>query len=225
MVHWFRVSKINNLSLALKNEALTLYKLISMLGLKLPTDPRWVNIVERNVEEILTDHAYCEQKAASNAISMIIQYPQYPDLVEAMVLISQEEMEHFGMVHQKMMERGMTLGFERKDPYVNDLADFLRKHKSGGPKASHFVNQMLFAAMIEARSCERFKILSEEIDDADLRDFYRSLMESEARHYTTFLGFARKYGQGIDVDARWQEFLEFEAILMIKYGKTETMHG
>ncbi len=196
-----------------------------MLGLKLPTDPRWVNIVERNVEEILTDHAYCEQKAASNAISMIIQYPQYPDLVEAMVLISQEEMEHFGMVHQKMMERGMTLGFERKDPYVNDLADFLRKHKSGGPKASHFVNQMLFAAMIEARSCERFKILSEEIDDADLRDFYRSLMESEARHYTTFLGFARKYGQGIDVDARWQEFLEFEATLMIKYGKTETMHG
>jgi tRNA-(ms[2]io[6]A)-hydroxylase len=156
---------------------------------------------------------------------MIIQYPQYPDLVEAMVLISQEEMEHFGMVHQKMMERGMTLGFERKDPYVNDLADFLRKHKSGGPKASHFVNQMLFAAMIEARSCERFKILSEEIDDADLRDFYRSLMESEARHYTTFLGFARKYGQGIDVDARWQEFLEFEATLMIKYGKTETMHG
>ncbi len=196
-----------------------------MLGLKLPTDPRWVNIVERNVEEILTDHAYCEQKAASNAISMIIQYPQYPDLVEAMVLISQEEMEHFGMVHQKMMERGMTLGFERKDPYVNDLADFLRKHKSGGPKASHFVNQMLFAAMIEARSCERFKILSEEIDDVDLRDFYRSLMESEARHYTTFLGFARKYGQGIDVDARWQEFLEFEATLMIKYGKTETMHG
>ena len=196
-----------------------------MLGLKLATDPRWVNIVERNVEEILTDHAYCEQKAASNAISMIIQYPQFPDLVEAMVAISQEEMEHFGLVHQKMMERGMTLGFERKDPYVNDLADFLRKHKSGGPKASHFVNQMLFAAMIEARSCERFKILSEEIDDADLRDFYRSLMESEARHYTTFLSFARKYGENIDVDSRWQEFLEFEAGLMLKYGKSETMHG
>ena len=196
-----------------------------MLGLKLPTDPRWVNIVERNIEEILTDHAYCEQKAASNAISMIIQYPHFPDLVEAMVAISQEEMEHFGMVHQKMMERGMKLGFERKDPYVNDLAEYLRKNKSGGPKASHFVNQMLFAAMIEARSCERFKLLSEEIDDVDLREFYRSLMESEARHYTTFLGFARKYGEGIDVDARWQEFLDFEANLMEKYGKTETMHG
>ncbi len=195
-----------------------------MLGLKMATDPRWVNIVEKNIAEILTDHAYCEQKAASNAISMIIQYPQYPDLVQAMVEISQEEMEHFGMVHDKMLERGFELGFERKDPYVNDLAKFL-KTTADGSKKVHFVNQMLFAAMIEARSCERFKILSEEINDSDLRNFYRSLMESEARHYTTFLGFARKYGGGVDVDARWKEFLEFEAALMEKYGKTETMHG
>jgi tRNA-(ms[2]io[6]A)-hydroxylase len=196
-----------------------------MLGLKLTTDPRWVNIVEKNIQEILVDHAYCEQKAASNAISMIIQYPQFTDLVEAMIAISQEEMEHFRMVHQKLLERGLSLGFERKDPYVNDLAMYLRRHKSGGPKQSHFVNQMLFAAMIEARSCERFKILSEEIQDEDLRLFYRDLMESEARHYTTFIGFARKYGEGIDVDQRWQDFLEFEAALMEKYGKTETMHG
>lgn len=195
-----------------------------MLGLKMATDPRWVNIVEKNIAEILIDHAYCEQKAASNAISMIIQYPEYPDLVQAMVEISQEEMEHFGMVHDKMLERGIELGFERKDPYVNDLAKFL-KTTADGSKKVHFVNQMLFAAMIEARSCERFKILSEEINDADLRNFYRSLMESEARHYTTFLGFARKYGEGVDVDRRWKEFLEFEASLMDKYGKTETMHG
>lgn len=195
-----------------------------MLGLKMATDPRWVNIVERNIEEILTDHAYCEQKAASNAISMIIQYPEYPDLVQAMVEICQEEMEHFGLVHAKMMERGYHLGFERKDPYVNDLAKFL-KTTADGSKRVHFVNQMLFAAMIEARSCERFKILSEEINDEDLRNFYRGLMESEARHYTTFLGFARKYGVGVDIDARWKEFLEFEAALMGKYGKTETMHG
>lgn len=195
-----------------------------MLGLKMATDPRWVNIVERNIQEILTDHAYCEQKAASNAISMIIQYPQYPDLVKAMVEISQEEMEHFGMVHEKILERGYELGFERKDPYVHDLMKFL-KEKADGSKTGHFVNQMLFAAMIEARSCERFKILSEEIEDEDLRKFYRGLMESEARHYTTFLGFARKYGIGIDVDARWQDFLDFEATLMEKYGKEETMHG
>jgi tRNA-(ms[2]io[6]A)-hydroxylase len=196
-----------------------------MLGLKLPTDPRWVNIAERNIEEILIDHAFCEQKAASNAISMIVQYPHLTDLVQAMTAISQEEMEHFDMVHQKLLERGLKLGFERKDPYVNDLADYLKKNKSGGSRAEHFVNQMLFAAMIEARSCERFKLLSEEINDADLREFYRSLMESEARHYTTFIQFARKYGTGVDVDSRWNDFLEFEASLMDKYGKSESIHG
>jgi tRNA 2-(methylsulfanyl)-N6-isopentenyladenosine37 hydroxylase len=107
-----------------------------MLGLKMATDPRWVNIVERNIEEILTDHAYCEQKAASNAISMIIQYPEYPDLVQAMVEICQEEMEHFGLVHAKMIERGYHLGFERKDPYVNDLAKFLKTTADGSKKSS-----------------------------------------------------------------------------------------
>ena len=137
-----------------------------MLGLKLPTDPRWVNIVEKNVQEILTDHAYCEQKAASNAISVIVRYPEYPDLVKAMTEIAQEEMEHFGLVHDKMLERGIDLGFERKDPYVNDLASYLKKRNSGGSRANQFVNRMMFAAMIEARSCERFRILSEEIDDA-----------------------------------------------------------
>ena len=196
-----------------------------MLGLKLPTDPRWVNIVEKNIEEILTDHAYCEQKAASNAISVIVKFSEYEDLVKAMTEISIEEMEHFGMVHDKMKERGMKLGFERKDPYVNDLVAYLKERNYGGSRANQFVNRMMFAAMIEARSCERFRILSEEINDADLREFYRGLMESEARHYTTFLNFARKYGEGIDVEARWQEFLDFEATLMEKYGKKETMHG
>lgn len=196
-----------------------------MLGLKLPTDPRWVNIVEKNIEEILTDHAYCEQKAASNAISVIVKYAEYPDLVKAMTDIAQEEMEHFGMVHDKILDRGMKLGFERKDPYVNDLAAYLKERNAGGSRENQFVNRMMFAAMIEARSCERFRILSEEINDEDLREFYRSLMESEGRHYTTFLNFARKYGKNIDVEKRWQEFLDFEATLMDKYGKNETMHG
>ena len=196
-----------------------------MLGLKLPTDPRWVNVVEKNIEEILTDHAYCEQKAASNAISVIVKFSHYPDLVTAMTEIAREEMEHFGMVHDKILERGLKLGFERKDPYVNDLAAYLKERNSGGSLDNQFVNRMMFAAMIEARSCERFRILSEEINDEDLREFYRGLMESEARHYTTFLGFARKYGKGIDVEEIWQEFLDFEASLMEKYGKQETMHG
>lgn len=193
-----------------------------MLGLKMPTDPRWVNIVEKNIEEILTDHAYCEQKAASNAISCIVKYPEYPDLVDEMVRISREEMEHFGMVHDELRKRGLKLGRERKDPYVHDLAGYIMK---GGTRQEQFVDRMLFAAMIEARSCERFRLLSEQVADEGLRSFYRELMESEAEHYTTFIGFARKYGEGIDVDKRWKEFLDFEATLMDKYGKTETMHG
>ena len=193
-----------------------------MLGLKLPTDPRWVNIVEKNIEEILTDHAYCEQKAASNAISTIVRYPEYDDVVEEMVRISREEMEHFGMVHNELRKRGLSLGRERKDPYVHDLAAFI---KQGGNKEQQFVDKMLFAAMIEARSCERFRLLSESISDEGLRDFYYELMASEAEHYATFIGFARKYGIGVDVEKRWQEFLDFEATLMEKYGKKETMHG
>ena len=189
------------------------------------TDPRWVNIVEKNLEEILIDHAFCEQKAASNSISIIIQYPQYSDLVESMVEICKEEMEHFKMVHDKIKERGFKLGFERKDPYVKDLSNYLKKNKSNSSREGYFVNQMLFAAMIEARSCERFKILSEELQEKDLRDFYRMLMESEARHYVTFLNFAKKYGGKIDVNARWEEFLKFEADLMKEYGKSETIHG
>jgi tRNA-(ms[2]io[6]A)-hydroxylase len=196
-----------------------------MLGLKMATDPRWVNVVTKNLQEILTDHAFCEQKAASNAISVIVQYPMYPDLVKAMTEICQEEMTHFHMVHELILAKGLTLGFERKDPYVNDLSEYLRRNKTNSSPQGQFVNKMLFAAMVEARSCERFKILSEELPEEDLRLFYRSLMESEARHYTTFLGFARKYGKGVDVDQCWNDFLEFEAELMEKYGKSETIHG
>lgn len=194
-----------------------------MLGLKLPTDPRWVNVVEKNIQEILTDHAYCEQKAASNAISCIVRFPEYEDLVVECTRICQEEMMHFGQVHEELMKRGWKLGRERKDEYVQDLSKFI--HRSGAGRTETFVDAMLFAAMIEARSCERFRLLSEEISDLELRGFYRSLMESEAEHYATFLKFARKYGEGIDVEKRWKEFLEFEAGLMRKYGKTETIHG
>jgi tRNA-(ms[2]io[6]A)-hydroxylase len=196
-----------------------------MLGLKLATDTRWVNVAARNLDEILSDHAFCEQKAASNAISIIVQYPNYSDLVKSMTEICKEEMEHFQLVHEKILARGLTLGFERKDPYVNDLSTYLRRSVSNSNIEGQFVNKMLFAAMIEARSCERFKILSEQLDDIDLRQFYRSLMESEARHYMTFIGYARKYAQGVDVDRSWSLLLEFEATLMHKYGKNHSIHG
>ena len=193
-----------------------------MLGLKLSTDPRWVNIVEKDIEEILTDHAYCEQKAASNAISIIVKFPEYPEIVEAMGELVKEEMEHFQMVHRQLIKRGLKLGRERKDDYIHDLLSFIQK---GGNREQQFVERMLFAAMVEARSCERFRLLSEEINDDELKVFYRDLMESEARHYTMFLNFARKYAPNIDVDKRWKEFLTFEATLMNKYGKKGTMHG
>lgn len=193
-----------------------------MLGLKLATDPRWVNIVEKNIEEILTDHAWCEQKAATNAITLMVKYSEYPDLVDEMSKICIEEMSHFQMVHDKIKERGLKLGPERRDEYVNDLLAFTNK---GGTRLQVFVDRLLFAAMIEARSCERFRLLSQEINDEDLRHFYHELMVSEATHYTTFIGFARKYGQDIDVEKRWQEFLVYEAGIIQKYGRNETIHG
>lgn len=193
-----------------------------MLGLQLSTDPRWVKLVEENISEILTDHAWCEQKAASNAISIIVRNPEYPEMVDELTKIALEELQHFGLVHEKIKERGLVLGPERKDDYVGDLMKFTNR---GGNKQQVLVDRLLFAAMIEARSCERFKLLSEKVDDADLREFYRSLMESEAGHYTTFIGFARKYGDGIDVDKRWKEFLAYEADVIKNYGKKETMHG
>ena len=188
----------------------------------MPTDPRWVDIVEKNIEDILTDHAWCEQKAASSAISIMARFPDYPDVVEEMVVLAKEEMEHFGLVIQKIKERGLTLGFDQKDPYVKDLSNYIIK---GGNRTQQLVEVLLMAAMIEARSCERFRVLSEEIADEDLQKFYRGLMASEARHYTLFLRFARKHGEGIDVDKRWNDFLEYEGTLMEKYGKHQTMHG
>lgn len=193
-----------------------------MLGLKLATDPRWVNIVERNIEEILTDHAYCEQKATSNAIYIIVNFPEFTDLVTDMIKLAMEELEHFEMVHEKIKARGLVLGRERKDEYVGELYSFMRK---GHKRSIAMVDRLLFAALIEARSCERFKLLSEQINDEDLKVFYRELMISEATHYTTFIGYARKYAEGEDIDKRWQEFLDFEASIMGKYSKRETIHG
>ena len=193
-----------------------------MLGLKLPTDPRWVNIVEKNIEEILTDHAFCEQKATSTAISLIVSFPEYTDLVQAMVALVKEEISHFKMVHDIIIKRGWVLGRDRKDDYVKRLLTFFPK---GGSRTTQLVHRLLYAALIEARSCERFRLLSEELTDKELSEFYRKLMVSEANHYTMFLGFARQYGNGLDVNKRWEEFLRFEGNLIKSYGKKETIHG
>jgi len=195
----------------------------TILKLQLPTDPLWVkNVVESNIQEILTDHAYCEQKAASNAITLIIQNPNYPEIVQEMAMLVQEEMDHFKRVHDIIIKRGYQLGKERKDDYVGELYKFI---KPGGARQTQMVDRLLFSAMIEARSCERFKVLSENINDEELAAFYYELMVSEAGHYTMFLRLAKKYGGDIDVDARWKEFLAYEADVVKNYGKRETIHG
>ncbi|OBQ52560.1 tRNA-(ms[2]io[6]A)-hydroxylase [Tamlana sp. s12] len=193
-----------------------------MLGLKLPTDPRWVNIVEKNIEEILTDHAFCEQKATSTAISLIVSFPEYTDLVQEMTALVKEEISHFKMVHDKIIERGWVLGRDRRDEYVIHLLKFFPK---GGSRTTQLVHRLLYAALIEARSCERFRLLSEELEDKELATFYRNLMVSEANHYTMFLGFARQYGDKKEVDAKWQKLLEYEAEIMRDLGTSETIHG
>lgn len=193
-----------------------------MLGLKLTTDPRWVDIASSNIEELLTDHAWCEQKAASNAISIITMHSEYEDLVTELLEVAKEELAHFQMVHDLIKKRGYQLGRERKDDYVNELFRFLKKD---GSRLDALVDRLLFAAMIEARSCERFKVLAENLEDKELASFYRDLMASEAGHYTTFIGFARKYGVNKNIDERWKEWIQFEDQLIRKYGNKETVHG
>ncbi|WP_209405515.1 tRNA-(ms[2]io[6]A)-hydroxylase [Pseudozobellia sp. WGM2] len=193
-----------------------------MLGLKLPTDPRWVNIVEKNIEEILIDHAYCEQKAASTAISLIVSFPEYTELVEEMIALSREEMGHFKMVHDRIITRGIVLGRDRKDEYVVELLKFFPK---GGSRTNQLVHRLLYAGLIEARSCERFRLLSEELEDKELAEFYHKLMVSEAGHYTMFLKFARKYGNREEVDKKWEDLLAYEAQIMKNLGKKESIHG
>jgi tRNA-(ms[2]io[6]A)-hydroxylase len=195
----------------------------TILKLQLPTDPLWVkNVVESNIQELLTDHAYCEQKAATNAITIIVQNPNLSDIVQEMIALAQEEMDHFKQVHDIILERGFTLGKERKDNYVNELRKFII---IGGGREAQLIDRLLFSAMIEARSCERFKVLSENIGDAALSTFYHELMVSEATHYAMFIRLAKKYAVEIDVDKRWKEFLAYEAQVIQNYGKGETIHG
>lgn len=193
-----------------------------MLGLKLPTDPRWVNIVEKNIEDILTDHAYCEQKATSTAISLIVSFPEYTELVTEMTALVKEEISHFKMVHDRIIANGWVLGRDRKDDYVLQLLKFFPK---GGSRTTQLVHRLLYAALIEARSCERFRLLSEELTDKELAEFYRNLMVSEANHYTMFLGFARQYGNRKDVDTKWEDLLIYEAEIMKDLSKTQSIHG
>lgn len=182
-----------------------------MLGLKLPTDPRWVNLAEKSLEDILTDHAYCEQKAATSCISLIQSYPDKIDLVSELAPIVTEEWGHFRLVLQELKKRALQLGRQRKDEYVNALMQFERK---GGTREERLLERLLVCALIEARSCERFRLLSLHLEDETLKDFYHGFMVSEAGHYRLFIDLANRYADPVHVKKRWQEYLEYEAEIM-----------
>ncbi len=193
-----------------------------MLGLKFETETSWAEIAKDDLQQILTDHAFAEQKAASNAVSIIINYSEETEMVKAMSDIAIEEMEHFKMVHLLMIKRGMVLGREQKNDYAKHLHGFFTKTKD---RLDALIQRLLIAALIEARSCERFKVFSENLEDRELSDFYKELMVSEANHYTTFLGFARQYQDRKVVDKKWQGLLDYEAEFMKKRGVKPKVHG
>ncbi len=184
----------------------------NILGLQLVTDPRWIDLASISLEDILTDHAYCEQKAANSCISLIQKYNDKDELVDELSPIVTEEWGHFRLVLSELRKRNLKLGKQRKDEYVNRLLDFQKK---GGSPQERFLDQLLTMALIEARSCERFKRLSEGLQDEYLRNFYRRFMESEAGHYTLFITLAEIYLPKEQVRARWKEWLEFEASVMM----------
>jgi tRNA-(ms[2]io[6]A)-hydroxylase len=180
----------------------------TVLGLHLPTDPRWINIAEKQIEDILVDHAYCEQKAASSCISLIVQFPDKQELVDVLTPVVAEEWNHFERVLSELKKRGMSLGPARKDEYVSQLHQVVKK---GGSKTQQLVEKLLLNALIEARSCERFKLLWKNLEDPDLQKFYYELMVSEAGHYVNFIDLAKRYAPEEMVMKRWKEFLKAEA--------------
>jgi len=193
-----------------------------MLGLQFETSTSWAEIAEDNLEQILTDHAFAEQKASANAISIIINYSEETDLVKDMSDIAIEELEHFRMVHRLMIKRGYVLGREQHNDYAKSLQKFFPKTKD---RQTALINRLLVAALIEARSCERFKVFSENMKDEELSKFYKDLMVSEANHYTLFLRYARKYMDRKIVDEKWKSLLAFEAEMMKSRGTKATVHG
>jgi tRNA-(ms[2]io[6]A)-hydroxylase len=184
---------------------------VTKLGLRLPTDPRWVNLTEKNLEDILTDHAYCEQKAATACISLIQAFPDKKELVDALAPIVTEEWGHFRMVLRELDKRELDLGRQRKDEYVNAI---MQLQKKDGSRDERLVERLLICALIEARSCERFRLLSLELEEAEMRDFYHHFMVSEAGHYKMFIKLAKLYGNEEKVEQRWREILTAEAEIM-----------
>ncbi len=193
-----------------------------MLGLQFETETSWVAVAKNGLEQLLIDHAFAEQKAAANAMSITINYSEETELVRDMMDIAIEEMEHFKMVHELMIARGMVLGQATKNDYAIKLQKFFTKTHD---RTEALVQRLLVAALIEARSCERFKVFADNMEDEELCKFYHDLMISEANHYTLFLGYARKYMDTDYVNEKWNALLAYEAQMMKERGGLAKVHG
>lgn len=195
-----------------------------MLALLCPTDPRWTECVERDLDGLLRDHAHCEIKAAQSALSLVARFgAEDPDLVAPLVALAHEETEHFEAVHARIRARGGVMSHPGSDEYVAALRRAAGADRDDGQDP--LLDRLLISALVEARSCERFKLLSERLGDASLRAFYRELMGSEAKHFRLFAGLAEGRFGADAARARLEVLAGREAVVAGKLPLGPTVHG
>jgi len=193
-----------------------------MLGLLSNTNPDWVKLVDENLSIFISDHLYAEQKAASNGFSFVIQYPERTELIKKMGAYALEESEHFNWILDYMLKNEIELQKDQKSEYVYHLRRFFPKTKD---RDDNFVNRLLLASLIEARSCERFTVFSKYTKHKELTTFYHDLIKDEVGHYKLFLNLAKVYQEKDMVTDKWQRLLIYEANYIEKMGKTALVHG
>jgi tRNA 2-(methylsulfanyl)-N6-isopentenyladenosine37 hydroxylase len=191
-----------------------------MLHLQSATDTRWLRQVDDHLDEVLIDHAHCEKKAAGTALNLIFHYVENVELCREMTEIVGEELEHFHLVIDLLARRGVRFRRLKPSQYGRKLNDLVRKQE---PQRA--VDRLLVAGIIEARSCERFQALSEHVEDEELKTFYRSLFESEARHHATYTRLATHFAPEQEVMRRLDEIAAAEAAIVAEGEDLPRMHS
>ncbi|MES2765168.1 MAG: tRNA-(ms[2]io[6]A)-hydroxylase [Bacteroidota bacterium] len=191
-----------------------------MLCLQTETNPEWIEVANKNHDKILIDHAHCEKKATIFAISMINRYPERAKLVQEMIDLAKEEIEHFDSVQKELQKRGIKFTSDRGCEYAQKLHKLIRRDEPG-----RMLDFLITGALIEARSCERFSLLAKSATDETMRVLYKSLLASEAGHYTMYTDLAREYYPAAEVKARVNEMAALEADIVRNLKNLPSMHG
>lgn len=178
-----------------------------MLGLRYDTPEEYKAIVCADFDAVLQDHAANERKAAASAMALMTQHPKRTDLVEAMIAMAREELEHFEQVYEILTKRGATLGYDMPDPYAGPLRRAVRKQDVN----EYLLDRLIVFAIIEARGCERFSMIADALEGGELKQYYGELVHCEAKHHALYLRLARKYFDDDDVSHRLDELLDLEA--------------